>query len=53
MDVLPGTDIPYRVEESSDENGAPVLYHTFGGPSYAMLEETRYFAFIRRRRWTL
>lgn len=40
--VLPGEDIAYRVEESTDEYGRPVWYYAFRDPRIAADEETLY-----------
>lgn len=41
-DVLPGSDIAYRIVDSTDEYGKPVIYYSFRDPTIAMDEEIRY-----------
>lgn len=40
--VLPGTEIAYRTEESTDEYGMPVRYYAFRDPDIAADEERLY-----------
>lgn len=40
--VLPGTDIAFRTEESFDEDGKSIFYYAFRDPRIAMDEEANY-----------